>query len=174
MDHADYTQMANECTRLGHKVSKAVELRISRVIQECQICKHEDMTFAHGHGKKYKTAFNTDVLVRSEQVINDSYYTVLFSFECLHTGYTIARYVNGNKYKSRYEMLNHMVMIYWTYGEQWEGFGMPRNAFFKAEPTDSIQRLRHAGRSDNVKWGRSDLKLGKFQFFRLSGLQKYL
>ena len=113
MDHADYTQIATECTRLGHKVSKAVELRISRVIQECQIC------------KKYKTAFNTDVLVRREQVINDSFYTVLFSFECMHTGYTIARYVNGNKYKSRYEMLNHMVMEYWTYGEHGEGFGMP-------------------------------------------------
>ena len=68
MDHSDYTQMATECTRLGHKVSKAVELWIFRAIQECQICKHEDMTFAHGHGKKYKTAFNTDVLVRREQV----------------------------------------------------------------------------------------------------------
>ena len=131
MDYADYTQMATECTRLGHKVSKAVELRISRAIQECQICKHEDMTFAHGHGKKYKTAFNTDVLVRREQGINDSYYTVLFSFECLHTGYTIARYVNGNKYKSRYEMLNHLVTEYWIYGEQGEGFGMPRNAFLQ-------------------------------------------
>ena len=47
MDRADYTQMATECSRLGHKVSKAVELWISRVIQECQICKHEDMTFSH-------------------------------------------------------------------------------------------------------------------------------
>ena len=140
---------------MGTVKSKSVELRISRVIQEYQICKHEDMTFAHGHGKKYKTAFNTDVLVRREQVINHSYYLVLFSFECLHTGYTIARYVNGNKYKSRYEMLNHVVMEYWTYGEHGEGFGMPRNAFFTAEPTDDIQRLRHAGRSDNVRWGRS-------------------
>ena len=54
MDHADYTQIATECIRLGHKVSKSVELRISRVIQECQICKDEDRTFSHGHGKKYK------------------------------------------------------------------------------------------------------------------------
>ena len=38
------------------------------------------------------------------------------------------------------------------------------NAFFTAEPTDDIQRLNHAGRSDKVKWGRSDLKFGKFQF----------
>ena len=60
MNHADYTQMATKCIRLGHKVSKSVELRISRAIQKCQICKHEDMTFAHGHGKKYNTAFNTD------------------------------------------------------------------------------------------------------------------
>ena len=41
---------------------------------------------------------------------------------------------------------------------------MPRNAFFTAVPTDDIQRLHRAGRSDSVKWGRSDLKLGKFQF----------
>ena len=26
------------------------------------------------------------------------------------------------------------------------------------------QHLRHAGRSENIKWGRSDLKLGKFKF----------
>ena len=72
-------------------------------------------------------------------MINDSYYTVLFSFECLHTGYTIARYVNGNKYISRYEMLNHVVKEYWIYGEFGVGFGMPRNAFFTAETTDNIQ-----------------------------------
>ena len=36
--------------------------------------------------------------------------------------------------------------------------------FFTADSTDNIQRLRRAGRSDSVKWGRSDLKLGKFQF----------
>ena len=41
---------------------------------------------------------------------------------------------------------------------------MPRNAFFTADHTDDIQRLRRAGRSDSVKCGRSDLKLGKFQF----------
>ena len=143
---------------------QTVELGISRAIQECQICKHMDMTFAYRHGKKYKTAFNMDVLVRQEQVINDSYYTVIFSFECLHTGYTIARYENGNKYKSRYEMLNHVVTEYWTYGEHWEGFGMPRNAFFTAEPTDGIQCLCQAGRSDNIRWGWSELKLGNFKF----------
>ena len=61
MDHADYTQLATECIRLGHKINKSVELRISKVIQECQIFKHKDMTFAHGHGKKYNTDFNTDI-----------------------------------------------------------------------------------------------------------------
>ena len=45
MDHPDHTQMATECIRLGHKVSKAVELRISRVIQECQVCKDKDRNF---------------------------------------------------------------------------------------------------------------------------------
>ena len=82
----------------------------------------------------------------------------------MDTGFTIARYVNGNKYKSRYEMLNHMAMEYWSYGECGDGFGMPRNAFFTAELTDDIQLLRHTGRSDSVRWGRSDLRLGKFQF----------
>ena len=38
MDHADHTQMATECIRLGCKMNKSVELRISRVIQECTIC----------------------------------------------------------------------------------------------------------------------------------------
>ena len=102
--------------------------------------------------------------MRREKVIGDYCYTYLFSFECMHTGYTIARYVNGNKYKSRYEMLNNVAMEYWLYGEYRDGFGMPRNAFFTADLTDNIQRLRCAGRSDSDKWGRSDLKLGKFQF----------
>ena len=75
MDHTDHTQMATECIRLGCKMNKSVELRISRVIQECTICKHEDVTFAHGHGKKYKTDFNTDILVKREPVRNDFYYT---------------------------------------------------------------------------------------------------
>ena len=110
MDHPDYTQMATECVRLGHKVSKAVELRISRVIQECQVCKDEDRTFSHGHGKKYETTFNTDIPVRREKVINDDYYTDLFSLECMDTGYTIARYVNRDKFESRYEMLNFVAL----------------------------------------------------------------
>ena len=76
--------MATECIRLGHKVSKSVELRISRVIQECKICKDE----------------------------------------------------NGEKYKSWYEMLNYAVMEYWSYGENGDGFGMPRNAFLpQTRPT---------------------------------------
>ena len=78
MDHPDHTQMTTECIRLGHKVSKAVELRISRVIQECQVFKNKDRIFSHGHGKKYNTSFDTDILVRREEVINDDYYTHLF------------------------------------------------------------------------------------------------
>ena len=165
LDHPDYTQMATKCVRLGHKVSKAVELRILRVIQECQICKDEDRTFSHGHGKKYKTAFNTDILVvRREKVIGDYYYTDLFSLECMDTGLTIARYVNRNKFESRYEMLNFVALEYWSYGENGDSFGMPRNAFFTSDPTDDIQSLRRAGRTNGNKWGRSDLKLGKFRF----------
>ena len=64
MDHADHEQMSTECIRLRCKMNKSMELRISRVTQECTICKHEDVAFAHGHGKKYKTDFNTDILVR--------------------------------------------------------------------------------------------------------------
>ena len=106
MDHPDHTQMAAECVRLGQKVGKSVELWISRVIQECRLCKDKDMTFAHGHGKKYKTSFNTDVLVRHKRVTNDNYYTHPLSFECMDTGYTMARYINCRKYTSWSEMLN--------------------------------------------------------------------
>ena len=67
--------------------------------------------------------------MRRENVIGDYYYTELFSFECIQTGYMVARYVNGNKYKSRYEMFNHVAMEYWSYGENREGWGMPRNFF---------------------------------------------
>jgi hypothetical protein len=45
--------MAAECSRLGHKVSKAVELRISRVIQECQICKDKDMILRKNPGSLF-------------------------------------------------------------------------------------------------------------------------
>ena len=90
MDHPDHTQMTTECTRLGHKVDKTVELRISRVIQECQVCKNKDRLFSHGHGKKYNTSFNTDILVRREVLTGDEYYTHLFTLECMDTGFTVA------------------------------------------------------------------------------------
>ena len=61
-------------------------------------------------------------------------------------------------------MLNHVFTEYWIYGEFGEGFVMPKNAFFTAETTDDIQRLRHAGKSEKIRWDRSDLKLGKFKF----------
>ena len=52
MDHPDHTQMTTEYLRLGHKVDKIVELRISRIIQECQVCKNKSRSFSHGHGNK--------------------------------------------------------------------------------------------------------------------------
>ena len=106
MDHPDHAQMTTECTRLGHKVDRTAELRISRIIQECQVCKNRSRSFTHGHGKKYNTRFNTDVLVRREDVIGDNYYTHLFTIQCMDTGLTIARYINRYKYDSRYHMLN--------------------------------------------------------------------
>ena len=38
MEHADHTQMAMEYKRLGSKMNKYMDLRISRVIQECITC----------------------------------------------------------------------------------------------------------------------------------------
>ena len=61
-------------------------------------------------------------------------------------------------------MINKVVTEYWVYGEYGDGFGTPRNAFFTAEEADDIRRLHQAGRSENQKWGRSDLKLGEFKF----------
>ena len=123
MDHPDHTQMTTECTRLGHKVDRTVELRISRIIQECQVGKNKSRLFSHGHGNKYNTRFNTDVLVRREVVTGDKYYTHLFTIECMDTGFTIARYINKHKYDSRYYMLNKVALDLWIYGEDGNGFG---------------------------------------------------
>ena len=54
MENADHTQMVMECKRLGSKMSKSMELKISKVIQECITCRHKDTTFTQGKGKKYK------------------------------------------------------------------------------------------------------------------------
>ena len=131
--------MTTECTRLGHKVDKTVELRISRVIQECQVCKNKDRLFSHGHGKKYKTSFNTDILLRREVLTSDEYYTHLFTLECMDTGFTVAKYINKYKYDSRYNMLNNVALELWVHGEDGNGFGVPKNAFFTPDPTDDIQ-----------------------------------
>ena len=128
------------------------------------MCKNKDRIFSHGHGKKYNTSFNTDILVRREEVINDDYYTHLFTLECMDTGYTLARYVNKFKYEYRYDMLNCMALKLWAHGEDGNGFSIPKNAFFTSDPTDDIKRLRRAGRKDGIKWARSDLGLGKFLF----------
>ena len=60
-------------------------------------------------------------------------------------------------------MINKVVAEYWVYREYGDGFSTPRNAFFTEEETDDICRLHQAGRSENLKWGRSDLKL-EFKF----------
>ena len=46
----------------------------------------------------------------------------------MDTGYTIARYVNRDKFESRYEMLNYVVLELWAYGENGDDFGIPKNA----------------------------------------------
>ena len=127
------------------------------MIQECQVCENKDRLLSHGHGKKYNASFNT-------QVIGDEYYTHLFTLEYMDTGYTVARYINKFKYESRYDRLNCVALELWANGEDGNGFGIPMNAFFTPDPTDNIQRLRRTGRKDEIKWARSDLKLGKFRF----------
>ena len=72
-------------------------------------------------------------MVRREPVRNDYYYTQLFSLECLHTGYTTARYVNRRKYESKHDMISKVVAEYWIYGEYTDGFGTPRNTFLQQE-----------------------------------------
>ena len=96
--------------------------------------------FFQGHGNKYNTPFNTDVLVRREVVTGDKYYTHLFTLECMDTGFTIARYINKYKYDSRYDMLNRVALDLWIYGEDGNGFGVPRNSIFTPDPTDDIQK----------------------------------
>ena len=125
MDLPDHTQMTPECARLGHKVDRTVELRISRIIQECQVCKNKSRVFSHGHGNKYTTPFNTDVLVRKEVGIGDKYYTHLVTLKCLDTGFTVGKYINKYKYDSRYDMLNEVALKLWVYGEDGTGFGVP-------------------------------------------------
>ena len=48
MDHPDHARMTAECTRLGQTIDRSKELRISRVIQECQVCKNKSRLFTHG------------------------------------------------------------------------------------------------------------------------------
>ena len=51
------------------------------------------------------------------------YYTHLFLMECLNTGFTTDRYVNMEKYTSKYDMLNKVATDYWIHGEYGNGFG---------------------------------------------------
>ena len=162
-NHPDFTEMTQECTRLGHKVDKAVELKVSRVIQECQLCLNKNRLFSHGQGQKYNTSFNTDIMVRRERVIEDDYYTHLFTVECMDTGYTVAKYINQYRYEDKYEMINDVVLNLWVYGESGMGFGCPKNAFFTPDPLDNIRKLRIAGKKHSLIWAGSDLNPGKFQ-----------
>ena len=61
-------------------------------------------------------------------------------------------------------MLNRVALDLWIYGENGNGFGVPRNSFFTPDPTDDIQKLRQTGKKDDRIWARSDLKPGEFWF----------
>ena len=43
--HADHAEVAMKCTRLGCKPGKSIDIKISRVIQGCIICKQQDEVF---------------------------------------------------------------------------------------------------------------------------------
>ena len=103
MDHGDHAQMTAECKRLGC-TKKSIEDRISKVIQ--------GSIFTQGKVQKNKSWFNTDVLLRRKRVTNDHYYTHLFLMDCLNTSFTTARYVNMEKYSSKYDMLNKVATGY--------------------------------------------------------------
>ena len=68
------------------------------------------------------------------------------------------------KYESKYEMLNKVAAEYWIYGEYGDGFGKPRYAFFTPREANDLHCLSQAGKSKNLSWGRSDLKLGELKF----------
>ena len=68
-------------------------------------------------------------MVRREKVIQDDYYTHLFTVECMDTGYTVAKYINKYRYEDKYEMINDMVLNLWVYGESGNGFGCPKTHF---------------------------------------------
>ena len=91
MDHGSNAEMTMECKRLGCP-KKTIEDRITKVIQECIACLHKGPNFTKGKLQKNESLFNTDVLVQRRMVTNDrySYYTHLFSIECLNTGFTTA------------------------------------------------------------------------------------
>ena len=64
----------------------------------------------------------------------------VFSLECLHIGY---RYVNIEKYESKYEMLNKVA------AEYGDCFAKPRNAFFTPREADDLHSLTQAGNQRN-------------------------
>ena len=81
----------------------------------------------------------------------------------MDTGYTIAKYINKYKYDNKYEMINDVALGLWVYGEEGNGFGCPKNAFFTPDPVDNIRKLHTAGKKNGLIWASSDLNPGKFQ-----------
>ena len=73
----------------------------------------------------------------------------VFSLECLHTGY---RYVNMEKYESKYEMLNKVA------AEYGDGFAKPRNAFFTPREADDLHSLTQEIRE--IQLGQVSPKIG--------------
>ena len=90
---------------------------IAKIIQECTACLHKGPNFTKGKLQKNESLFNTDVLIQRRRETNDRNNTHLFSIECLNTGFTTARYVNMENYRSNSEMVNKVATDYWIYGE---------------------------------------------------------
>ena len=91
MDHGSHAEMTAECKRIGCP-KKTIEYRIAKVIQECIACLHKGPNFTKGKLQKNESLFNTNVFIQQRRVMNDRYYTHLFSIQCLNTGFTTTRY----------------------------------------------------------------------------------
>jgi len=82
-------------------------------ILECIVCAHRGPNFSTGKLQRNKSLLNNDVFIQRRRVTNDRYYTHLFSIECLNTGFTMARFVNMENYRSTSEMVNKVATDYW-------------------------------------------------------------
>ena len=127
MKHGSHAEMTAECKRLGCSNKKTIDNRIAMVIQECIACLHRGPNFSTGKLQRNKLLFNKDIFIQSRRVRKDRYYTHLFTIECLNTGFTTAKYVNMENYRSS-EMVNKVATDYWIYGEYGDGFGKLQNS----------------------------------------------